>query len=39
MKLTDIKDIFSMVESIATAAGAAAALYWFLFTRSSKRLN
>jgi hypothetical protein len=37
MKLDDIKDIFSIVGSIATVAGAAAALYWFLFTRSFKR--
>lgn len=37
MKLADIKDIFSIVGSVATAAGAAAALYWFLFTRSFKR--
>jgi len=37
MKLADIKDIFSIVGSIATDAGAVAALYWLLFTRSFKR--
>jgi hypothetical protein len=35
--LAQAKDISSICASIATAAGAAVALYWFLFTRSFKR--
>jgi hypothetical protein len=35
--LRNIKDIFSIVSSIATIGGVLAALYWFLFTCSFKR--
>jgi hypothetical protein len=37
MTLNEVKDIFSIAASIATFGGFAAALYWFLFTRSFKR--